>query len=151
MGLFGNLFGGGKPQHPPLDPSTPEGKRMERYRDVVTEFAGRLHDRLEVVPGERVVYAFIGKPPDAFGIAWFEGGEEHNLKTLMKARGLTAAQGARISEELRQAYVECQGEPRYAFEAGKKTVVVHPSATLERRLVSIIHEAGDDPLRGQHA
>ena len=142
MGLLGKLFGGEK-GYPPLDPGTPEGARMEKHRDVAIAFAARLHDPLEVVPGERYLYAFIGKPPDAFGIAWFEGAEEHNLKSLMKARNLTTAQVAKISDELRRAYVLCQGEPRFSLPAGKKVVVVHPSQALEKELLRIIHEAGD--------
>jgi hypothetical protein len=143
MSLLGRLFGGEKEHHPPLDPASAEGARMERHREVATAFAQRIHDKLEVVPGERVLYAFIGNPPDAFGIAWFEGGEEHNLKTLMKAKGLSQLQVQHISEELRHAYVRSQGEPRYVLEAGKKKITVTPSASLERELVKIIHEAAD--------
>jgi hypothetical protein len=142
MGLFAKLFGGEK-ELPPLDPGSPEGARMERHRETAVAFANRLHDRLEVVPGERYLYAFIGNPPDAFGIAWFEGADEHNLKTLMKARGLTQAQVGKISEELRRAYILCRNEPRYALAAGKKRIVVHPSTALEKELLRIIHEAGD--------
>jgi hypothetical protein len=116
---------------------------MERHREVATAFANKLHDQLEVVPSDRVLYCFIGKPPDAFGIAWFEDGEEHNLKTLMKKRGLTTEQLAHITAELRQAYVQSKGEQRFMMPAGKKKVIVTPSATLERELVKIIHEAAD--------
>jgi hypothetical protein len=142
MGFLGKLFGGEK-DHPPLDAATPDGMRFERHRDVVTQFAGKLHDRLEVVPGEKIVYAFIGNPPEAFGIAWFEGGDEHNLKTLMKAKGLSQARVARIASELREAYVKYQAEPRFLVQLGKKKVVVTPSAALEKELVQIIHEATD--------
>lgn len=140
MGLFGKLFGGA-PEHPPLTPGSPEAARLERYRDVLTSFAGKLHGRLEVVPGEKVAYCFIGDPPEAFGIAWFEGGDEHNLKTLMKAKGLSQGRVARLSDELRAAYIACRTQPRYEVQLGKKKVVVTPSATLERELVRIIHEA----------
>lgn len=143
MGMLGKLFGGEKEERPPLDPSSPAGVRMERYREVATAFANRLHDKLEVVPTDRVLYAFIGSPPDAFGIAWFEGGEEHNLKTLMKARGLTQEQVGHISNELRHAYVRSQAEPRFTMAAGKKKITVTPSAMLERELQKIIHEAAD--------
>jgi hypothetical protein len=61
----------------------------------------------------------------------------------MKARNLTTAQVAKISDELRRAYLLCQNEPRFSLAAGKKAVVVHPSATLEKELLRIIHEAGD--------
>lgn len=141
MGFLSKLFGG--EEHPPLDPATPEGAAFERHRDVAVAFAGRLKDRLEVVPGEKVLYAFIGNPPDAFGIAWFEGGDEHNLKTLMKAKGLSQLALNRISKELREAYVKHKDAPRFAVATGKKTVVVTPSAALERDLVRIIHEATD--------
>ena len=141
MGFLSKLFGG--EEHPPLDPASPAGARFERHREVAVAFAGRLHDRLEVVPGEKVLYAFIGNPPDAFGIAWFEGGDEHNLKTLMKAKGLSNQALNRISRELREAYVAFRAEPRFAVQAGKKKIVVTPSAALEKELVKIIHEATD--------
>lgn len=141
MGFLSKLFGG--EEHPPLDPASPGGIRFERHRDVAVAFAGRLHDRLEVVPGEKVLYAFIGNPPEAFGIAWFEGGDEHNLKSLMKAKGLSAQALNRISRELREAYLRWKDEPRFAFLAGKKRIVVTPSVPLERELVKIIHEATD--------
>jgi len=142
MGLLGKLFGGEK-ERPQLDPSSAAGLRMERHRDVVAAFAAKLHDKLEVVPGEQVLYAFIGNPPDAFGVAWFIGGEEHNLKTLMKARGLSQGQVQHISNELRAAYVRAADEPRFTWDTGKKRVVVTPSPVLERELAKIVHEAGD--------
>lgn len=141
MGFLSKLFGG--EEHPLLDPSSPAGVRFERHREAAVAFAGRLHDRLEVVPGEKVLYAFIGNPPDAFGIAWFEGGDEHNLKSLVKAKGLSTQALNGISRELREAYVRWKDEPRFTFQAGKKKVIVTPSAALERELVRIIHEATD--------
>ncbi|HEY6002055.1 MAG TPA: hypothetical protein VIV57_04210 [Anaeromyxobacter sp.] len=141
MGFLGKLFGG--EEHPPLYPGTPAAARFERHQEVVTAFAARLHDRLEVVPGEKFLYAFIGRPPEAFGIAWFEGSEEHNLKTLMKTRGLNQEQLGHISSELRQAYLRSKGEPRFMFQAGKKKVIVTPSVSLEKDLLKIIHEVAD--------
>ncbi len=140
MGLLGKLFGG--KEYPPLAPSTPEAAKFEPYRELAAEFAAKLHDHLEVIPSDKnVMYCFIGNPPDQFGIAWFEGKEEHNLKTLMKAKGLTAARAQQLSDELRRAYVRSAAEPRYEVQLGKKKVRVTPSATLERELVHIIHEA----------
>lgn len=139
MGFLGKLFGGGE-EHPPLDPQSPAGARFEPNRELITAFAAKLHDRLEVVPGEKYLYAFIGNPPEAFGIAWFEGKEEHNLKSLIKSRGLTQVQLGHVSNELRSAYIRSQGEPRFTVQAGKKKVVVTPSASLEKELLKIIHE-----------
>lgn len=141
MGLMARLFGGD--EHPALAPGSPEAARMERYHGTATAFAERLKDRIEFVPGASVLYAIVGKPPDAFGVAWFEGGEEHNLKSLVKARGLSGAQVQRLSDELRDAYVRSSGEQRYAMPVGKKKVVVTPSATLEQELARIIHRTAD--------
>lgn len=139
MGFLGKLFGGEKEHRPPIDPSSRAAARLERDRAALEEFAHRVHDKLELVPGERATYVFIGKPPDAFGIAWLERGEEHNLKRLVKERGLSAADVQRRSDELRAAWVRSAGEPRFTAEFGGKHVVVTPSATLEREIVEIIH------------
>lgn len=139
MGLLGKLFGGEDKEHLPLDPSSQAATRLERDRRGLEEFAKKLHDKLELVPGSRATYAFIGKPPEAFGIAWIEDGEEHNLKRLIKDKGLTQAQVQARSDELRAAYVRSQGAPRYRTDLGGKHVLVTPSPTLEQEIVAIIH------------
>jgi hypothetical protein len=138
MGFLGKLFHTEK-DHPPLDPSSPAATRLQRDRAALEEFAHRVHDKLELVPGERATYVFIGKPPDAFGIAWIEYGEEHNFKRLMKDKGLSQREVQIRSDELRSAWVRSREEPRYAMDVGGKHVLVTPSATLERELVDIIH------------
>ncbi|ABS27337.1 hypothetical protein [Anaeromyxobacter sp. Fw109-5] len=138
MGFLGRVLGTEK-HNPPLDPSSPAAARLARDRATVEEFAHRVHDKLELVPGERAIYVFIGKPPEAFGIAWLERGEEHNFKRLMKEKGLSDAQVRARSEELRAAYVRSKEEPRYTADVGGKHVLVTPSPSLERELVDIIH------------
>jgi hypothetical protein len=139
MSLLGKLFGGEKEERLPLDPSSTAAARLERHRRTIEEFARKVHDKLELVPGERAVYVFIGKPPDMFGIAWLESGEEHNFKRLMKDKGLSQAQVQIRSDELRAAYVRSKDEPRYTAEFGGKHVLVTPSPALERDVVEIIH------------
>jgi hypothetical protein len=142
MGFLGKLFGTEK-ERLPLDPSSTAAQRLDRNRVVLDEFARKVHDKLEFVPGERAVYVFIGRPPDAFGIAWIEGGEEHNFKRMMKEKGLSELQVRQRSEELREAYARAKEEPRYTTDIGGKHVLVTPSATLERELVEIIHRVVD--------
>lgn len=139
MGMLSRLFGG--KEYPPLVAGTPEAQKLEPHRETAAAFAARLHDRLEVIPAAKVLYCFIGNPPDQFGVAWFEGGDEHNLKTLMKAKGLAQARVNALSDEIRRAYERSAGEPRYEVQLGKKKVFVTPSPALERELVKIIHEA----------
>jgi hypothetical protein len=138
MGILGRLFGG-EQEHLPLDPASIAATRLQRDKAVLEEFAHRVHDKLEFIPGSRATYVFIGKPPDAFGIAWIEYGEEHNFKRLMKDKGLSQREVQVRSDELRQAYIRSKGEPRYKADIGGKHVLVTPSSSLEQELVEIIH------------
>jgi hypothetical protein len=140
MGFLGSLFGS-KEEHQPLDPGSTAAARIERSRASLEAFAHKTHDRLEVVPGERAVYVFIGRPPEAFGIVWFEkDGEEHNFKTMMKSRGLEQRQMAAIAEHLRLAYLKHREEPRFTTTLAGKKVTVTPSASFEQDIAEVIHE-----------
>ena len=139
MSMLGRLFGGEKEERLPLDPSSPAAARLERQRGTVEEFTHKVHDKLEFVPGERAIYVFIGKPPDMFGIAWLENGEEHNFKRLMKDKGLSQREVQIRSDELRAAWLRHKDEPRYQAEFAGKKVLVTPSPALERDVVEIIH------------
>jgi hypothetical protein len=138
MGLLGRLLGSEK-ERAPLDPGSEAARRIASGRAVLEAFVARLHDKVEIVPGE-TTWVFIGKPPDAFGIVWFQGAEEHNLKRLMADRKLPQARIQAISEELRAAYVRTEQEARFGYELGGKKVTVTPSAALEAELVRIIHQ-----------
>jgi hypothetical protein len=138
MGIFGNLFGGGEKELPPLEASNPSAARLERNRATLEGFAKRVQDKLEIVPGERGLYIFVGKPPKTFGIVWFHDGVEQNFRLLMKEKGLSAASVQTLSDQLREAYTRTQGEPRYAYDLAGRKVVVTPSAELQRDVAQII-------------
>jgi hypothetical protein len=137
MGLLAGLFGGAK-EYPALDRSSPALERIERDRAMLEGFAKRVQDKLEVVPGERGLYIFVGKPPKTFGIVWFHDGVERNFKLLMKEKGLSAASVQTLSDQLREAYTRTQNEPRYAYDLAGRKVVVTPSAELQRDVAQII-------------
>jgi len=137
MGLLAGLFGGEK-EYPALDGSNPALAGIERNRELLEGFAKRVQDKLEVVPGERGLYIFVGKPPKTFGIVWFHEGVEQNFKLLMKEKGLSAASVQTLSDELRAAYTRTQREPRYTYDVGGRKVVVTPSAELQRDVAQII-------------
>jgi hypothetical protein len=140
MGFLGKLLGTEK-ELPPLDPSTPGAGRIEKQRAVLEAFVAKLHDPVEMVPGEMAIYAFIGRPPDRFGIAWFmQDGAEHNLKTLIQAKKLTVRQQNELSAHLREAYERSQVDPRFAATIGAKKVKVVQSPGLEKDLLKIIHD-----------
>ena len=140
MGFLGKLFGTEKPKHPPLDPASPGGVRMAKSAAVLELFVKKVQGAMEFIPGERAIYVYIGAPPETFGVVWFEGTEEHNFKTLMKAKKLTDRQMKTISGHLGQAWTQHKDEPRFDLVIGGKTVVVIGSAAMEADLQKIIHE-----------
>lgn len=140
MGLFGSLFGSKEPEHPPLDPGNPASKRIEKFRAQLEGFAGKVNDRLELIPTENDLYVFIGKPPDAFGMVWWHGGEEHNFKTLMKQKGLNQMRMTLLSDALRDSYKKHAGDTRYSSSIAGKKVTVTPSDVFAADVEKIIRE-----------
>lgn len=137
MGLLSGLFGGEK-ERPPLDRTSPAFARIERDREMLEGFAKRVQDKLEIVPGDRGAYVFVGKPPKTFGVVWFHDGVEQNFKLLMKEKGLSAATVQILSDQLRDAYARTQQEPRFSHELAGRKVLVTPSAELQRDVAQII-------------
>jgi len=139
MGFLGKLFGGEK-ELPPLDPASPGAKRIEQQRATLETFVAKLHDPVEIAPGDKAIYAYIGRPPDRFGIAWFEGdGQEHNLKTLVQKKKLTVLQVNKLSAHLRTIYEKHKDEPRYGLTIGTKKVKVVLSTEMEKELHDVIN------------
>jgi hypothetical protein len=137
MGLLGKLFGG-EPEFPPLEPESPAAAALRRDGDLLVDLAARANDRLEIVPGARTTVVLVGKPPKAFGVVWLEDGREHNVKALVKERGLSPAQVERLIDELREAYLRSTTAPRRTWAIGDKTVVVTPSELLAQEVTSAI-------------
>lgn len=140
MGLLGKLFGG-EPERPPLDPASPVVGRLEKDKAALEGLAKKTQDKLEVVPGDKGLWVFVGKPPSTFGLVWFQDGKEGNLKLLMQEKGLSAAKVQIVSDNLRDAYVRHKEAPRYAWKIGDRQVVVTPSQQLEADVVGIIRQA----------
>lgn len=141
MGLLGNLFGKGK-EYPPLDMGSSAAKNLERFRPDVESFAGKVNDRLELIPTTDSLYVFIGKPPDAFGVVWWKDGKEHNFKSLMKDKGLPQTRVQLLSDELRDSYKRHEADERFAATVAGKQVTVTPSEAFAADVDKIIHEVG---------
>lgn len=137
MGFLSGILG--HKELPPLDPQSPYARRLEQNRNAVESFAAKVKDKLEFVPASDAIYVFVGKPPGAFGIAWLQDGEEHNLKTMMQKQGLTQQDAVRISDALRTAYQNHQHEARYQTSLAGKSVTITPSDGLAAQLRRIIH------------
>jgi hypothetical protein len=130
MGLFSSVFGGKKDEHRPLEPDSVAGRRIAQRQGEIEAFVSKVKDRLELIPAQDATYVFIGKPPDAFGVAWLSQGREQSMKTLMKERGLSAASVQILSDQLREIYRAHTHEERYQTEIAGKTVIVMPSEQL---------------------
>ena len=140
MGLFDKLLGKDDAL-PPLDPGSEAAKRLETFKPQLEAFAARVKDKLEIVPSDKAVYIYIGKPPSAFGVAWYgSDGKEHNFKTLMQDRGLSQQQVQIFSDKLRDAYDREKDAPRFAAMLSGRAVKVTPDDNLSKDVSRIIGE-----------
>lgn len=141
MGFLSSLLGKEKEiEYPALDPGSPAAQRLEKVRVEIQAFAAKVGDRLEFIPAEKTVYCFVGKPPDVFGVVWWSDGQEHNFKTLMKAKGLSQARVQLLSDDLRESYKKHQGDARFSTTLAGRKFGVTPSDAFAADLDRIIHE-----------
>lgn len=138
MGFLSQVLGK-KPDYPPLEASDPAASRIGELKEPLERLARDLPDPLEIVPTERAAYAFIGKPPKKFGIAWVDAdGKIHNFKSLVEEQGLSVVTLEKLSDELKTAYIRGEQEARFKARLGERDVVVTPSETLAADIGKII-------------
>jgi hypothetical protein len=138
MGFLSQVLGK-KPDYPPLEASDPAAGRIGALKEPLERLAKDLPDPLEIVPTERAAYAFIGKPPKKFGIAWVDAdGKIHNFKSLVEEQGLSVVTLEKLSDELKTAYIRGEQEDRFKARLGERDVVVTPSETLAADIGKII-------------
>ncbi len=140
MGFFDKLMGKDQ-EHPALDAASPAARRIEKHRAMIEPFFKRVNEKFEVIPMDDAVYVFVGKPPSAFGVAWFNNGKEHNLKSFMAEHGLPAPKIQLLSDELRDVYVKFQSAERFSSTIGGKKVTVTPSDAFGAETARVIKEA----------
>jgi len=140
MGFFNKLFGG-KTDYPELQAGSPATQRLQGNKEALTSLAEQVRDSLEVVPAAEKTFVFIGKPPKQFGLAWIEGQEVKNLKSLVKEEGLDASQMTKLVDKLRAAYEHHEEEQRFKAELAGREFVVTPSEALGREVKEIVESA----------
>jgi hypothetical protein len=110
----------------------------------IEKLAGEFTDPLEIVPTDQVAYAFIGKPPKKFGVAWVESdGKINNFKTLVDEKGLSVVSLEQLSSKLKDAYIRSENESRYSTTIGDRKIVVTPSESMASDIAKIIGEFVD--------
>ena len=140
MGFMDKLFGATK-EYPPLNKDDPAMQKIDSLREPVEKLVSEIKDPLEVVPGDETAFFFIGKPPKKFGVAWVgKDGKIVNFKSLVEEKGLSIISLERLSDRLKQVYIQHQEEPRYAMTISEKQVVVTPSETLKSDIRKVIED-----------
>ncbi len=140
MGMFDKWFGG-KNDYPPLPADNEARSRLDEIKPQLEELANRVHDNLEVVPGEHEAYVYLGKPPKRFGIAWLHDGKVDGLNELVDEHKLSQPQVQEIIARLSAAYKHASEAPRYSTEVAGKQVTVIPSNGLGKEVHQIIDGA----------
>lgn len=140
MGFMDKLLGSSK-EYPPLDNDNPAVQKIDAMRQPVENLVAEINDPLEMVPGNETTFFFIGKPPKKFGVAWVGmDGNIVNFKSLVEEKGLSMISLEKLSDRLKEVYVNHQDEPRYSMTIGGKQVVVTPSETLKADIRKVIEE-----------
>jgi hypothetical protein len=138
MGIFDKLFSARK-TYPDLDQNSPYARYIEGLREPLEKLVGETSDPIEVIPSEKQAFAFIGKPPSRFGVAWVaEDGEVVNFKRLVEEKGLPEYKLEKLSNQLRDIYVSHKSEPRYATTVHGRQVVVTPSDLMLTEVKDVI-------------
>ena len=140
MGFMDKLFGSSK-EFPPLNEDDPAAHKIVVMRQPVEKLVSEINDPLEVVPDDETAFFFIGKPPNKFGVAWVgKDGKVINFKSLVEEKGLSMISLERLSDRLKQIYIEHQQEPRYSMTISDKQVVITPSETLKIDIRKVIDD-----------
>ena len=140
MGFMDKLFGSSK-EYPPLNTADPAAKKLNALRQPVEKLVSEINDPIEVVPGNETAFFFIGKPPKKFGVAWVgQDGKVVNFKSLVEEKGLSIISLEKLSDRLKQVYIQHQEEPRYSTTIKEKQVIVTPSETLKSDIQKVIQD-----------
>ena len=140
MGMLDKLFGG-KNDYPPLPAGNEALAKLDEVKSQLEELASRVHDHLEVVPGEHEAYVYLGKPPKRFGIAWLHDGKVDGLNDLVDEHKLSQSQVQGLIGALSAAYEHASDAPRYSTEVGGKQITVIPSRGLGKEVHEIMEGA----------
>ena len=140
MGFMDKLFGSSK-EYPPLNTDDPAAKKLDALKQPVEKLVSEINDPIEVVPGNETAFFFIGKPPKKFGVAWVgKDGKVVNFKSLVEEKGLSIISLEKLSDRLKEVYIQHQEEPRFSATISNKQIVVTPSETLKSDIKKVIDD-----------
>lgn len=126
MGLLDSMFG---TKHEPLATDNPAARAIEQHGGF-EEFVKVANDRIEVVPSNGILYAFVGKPPKAFGLVWFDDDGRHDVQSMVKRGAMTRESATQLAEKLGGIYTANSDATRYEHKVAGHKVIVTPSDAL---------------------
>lgn len=138
MGLFDGLFGDRKPE---LDPTSEAARALDSRGDGFESFVRSANDRIEVVPGDTSLFAYIGKPPKAFGVLWFDADGRHDVRSQMEGKHMTRESAARLVQEFTAIYSRYLTEDRFSHSVAGKRILVTPSAAFYQEIADAVSQA----------
>lgn len=138
MGLFDGMFG---PKHPDLDPQSSAASQITDQGQVFEAFVSSANDRMEAIPGDGCLYVFVGKPPKAFGLVWFDADGRHDVRSMMESKAMTRDAASQLVQDLPAMYARYADEERFAHKVGSKSIVVTPSAAFHAELQQAVTRA----------
>jgi hypothetical protein len=138
MGILDGLFG---PKHPPLPETDPAVLRLGDAGEEFESFVAKANDKLEVVTGEGPIYLFVGKPPKAFGVVWFDNGERHDVRSMMDSGTLTPQVAGQLARDFGDIYVSHSTDDRYSYAIAGHAVTVTPSPELHNELSQAVERS----------
>jgi hypothetical protein len=127
MGILGGLFG---TKHEPLPDHDLAARRIEAGGEAFEAFVASANDTMEVVSGDGPLYVFVGRPPKAFGVVWFEDGARCDVRSMMERGVMSRDSAASLVSELTRIYVSHSDETRYSYKVNGHGITVTPSEAL---------------------
>lgn len=140
MGILDRLLGNDG-ACPPLNRASTAAAGIAAHSGQIEPFVRKVHVLVELVPTADAVYAYLGKPPVDFGMAWFENGREVSMASLMEDQGLSKGRIQVLWKKLGAAYKMSSGTARYFTTIAGKRVIVTPSEVLAAEIRRAIDEA----------
>lgn len=137
MGLFDGLM---KAKYPAL-PEDAAAARAIAAKPEFEAFAKSANDKMEVVPGTEALYVYVGNPPKAFGLVWFEDGARLDVRSLLGDGSLAPEPAAALTRRIREIYESYGEAARFEHRVGGHRLTVTPSDEMYRELREAVETA----------
>ena len=138
MGVLDSLFG---PKYATLPDDNPAALHLVEAGEPLESFVAKSNDKTEIIVGDGPPYIFVGKPPKAFGVVWFEDGERQDVRSLVEKGILTIQSAGQLARDFGTIYAAGSADERFVYRFAERMVTVTPSAELHSELQQAVERA----------